>query len=287
MGVEHELVAHRWTRFGHDRLYVTGSDGRTVGYADLVRGTRVLDDPRVADEFHQLLDAHPLIGTVPPTPTSGHHGSQGPTVAPEPPCWDLAANPPGATARDRATQEWVAAKQRSPFAAYARRIVGTQCDERSWRIGAKGEAVVGVKLNRLTRNGWRVLHAVPVGVRGSDIDHLLIGPGGVWTVNTKTHPGGRIWISRTTVKVNGHSVPYLRNSRHEAARAARLLGAGLFDPPPTVRSRPADVAVLTQFELLRWFRRLQPEHPASWVEEVYEIARRSTTWLTTPSSPAP
>jgi hypothetical protein len=33
---------------------------------------------------------------------------------------------------------------------------------------------------------WRVLHSVPVGSRDSDIDHVVIGPGGVYTINAKT-----------------------------------------------------------------------------------------------------
>ncbi len=29
---------------------------------------------------------------------------------------------------------------------------------------------------------------------GSDIDHLVIGKGGVYPVNTKRHPGGKVWV---------------------------------------------------------------------------------------------
>jgi hypothetical protein len=51
-------------------------------------------------------------------------------------------------------------------------------DERAWRIGAVGEEAVAKRLEGFGA-GWRVLHSVPVGKRGSDIDHLVIGPGGV------------------------------------------------------------------------------------------------------------
>jgi len=70
---------------------------------------------------------------------------------------------------------------------------------------------------RRSRDGWTglpstagVLHAVPIGGRGSDIDHVLIGPGGVFVLNTKTHPGGKIWAGRNAIRVNGFAVPYLR-----------------------------------------------------------------------------
>jgi hypothetical protein len=51
--------------------------------------------------------------------------------------------------------------------------------------GEQGELVVGAVLESL--DGWRVLHDVSLG-RGN-IDHVLIGPGGIFAVETKSHPG--------------------------------------------------------------------------------------------------
>lgn len=53
--------------------------------------------------------------------------------------------------------------------------------------GAKGEEHVGGLLDRLAREGWHVVHDANFG-RG-DIDHVAIGPAGVFTVETKSHPG--------------------------------------------------------------------------------------------------
>jgi Nuclease-related domain len=53
--------------------------------------------------------------------------------------------------------------------------------------GAKGEEHVGELLEGLTERGWRVVHDASFG-RGN-VDHILIGPGGVFTVETKSHPG--------------------------------------------------------------------------------------------------
>jgi Nuclease-related domain len=53
--------------------------------------------------------------------------------------------------------------------------------------GAQGEEHVGQLLNELTASGWRVIHDASFG-RGN-IDHILIGPPGVFTVETKSHPG--------------------------------------------------------------------------------------------------
>ncbi len=53
--------------------------------------------------------------------------------------------------------------------------------------GAAGEEHVGGLLEGLACEGWRVIHDASMG-RGN-VDHILIGPGGVFTVETKSHPG--------------------------------------------------------------------------------------------------
>ncbi len=53
--------------------------------------------------------------------------------------------------------------------------------------GAKGEEQVGGVLDELAGDTWRVIHDASLG-RGN-VDHILIGPAGVFTVETKSHPG--------------------------------------------------------------------------------------------------
>ncbi len=53
--------------------------------------------------------------------------------------------------------------------------------------GASGEEHVGALLDRLRGEQWEVIHDASLG-RGN-VDHILIGPGGVFTVETKSHPG--------------------------------------------------------------------------------------------------
>jgi hypothetical protein len=53
--------------------------------------------------------------------------------------------------------------------------------------GARGEEHVGAILESLSDNGWRPIHGAYLG-RG-DIDHILIGPGGIFTIETKSHQG--------------------------------------------------------------------------------------------------
>jgi hypothetical protein len=111
-----------------------------------------------------------------------------------------------------------------------------------------------------------------VGDRGSDIDPLLIGPGGVFTVNTKNHPDATIWVGGNTFMTNGHRQPYVRNSRHEADRAAKLLTAACGFPvyvqglivivnvnvnaeDVTIKTRPDGVNVTWRNNLVNWLLR--------------------------------
>lgn len=136
-----------------------------------------------------------------------------------------------------------------------------------------------------------MLHAVPVGENGSDIDHVVIGPGGVFTLNAKHHPGGKVWVAGTTFMVNGQKQPYLRNSRHEATRAGRLLTAatgmsvdatgvivlvGVQDMTAKAASEGAEIVYRRR--LVSWLRRRPEVLDQEQVDGIYEVARRSTTW---------
>jgi hypothetical protein len=48
-------------------------------------------------------------------------------------------------------------------------------DSRPWYLGALGEVQVAERLAKLGPD-WTVLHSVPIGERGSDIDHVVLGP---------------------------------------------------------------------------------------------------------------
>lgn len=63
-------------------------------------------------------------------------------------------------------------------------------DYDNWARGAEGEEVVGKVLEGLREEGWCVIHDVSFG-RGN-IDHIVVGPGGIFTIETKSH-GGKVW----------------------------------------------------------------------------------------------
>lgn len=91
-----------------------------------------------------------------------------------------------------------------------------------WFRGVLGERRVAEQLEPLGE-GWTVLHSVPVGRGTSDIDHVVIGPPGVFTINTKYSPGRDVWVGGRGMYVGGHKQHYVTNSIGEAKRAAILL----------------------------------------------------------------
>jgi hypothetical protein len=137
----------------------------------------------------------------------------------------------------------------------------------TWYRGAVAELAVGRLLSHLDER-WIVLHAVPVGRRGADIDHVVVGPPGVFTINTKNHSGQRVWVAGNTFMVAGARRDHIRNSEFEAARVVKLFGAAFGRQLPVralivvlnparlhIKTRPKAVDVLASRDLLRWLKR--------------------------------
>ena len=276
-----DWTVRRWARYGHERLYAETPGGTALGYLDVKTGRYHSDDHSnlpllqraIADHLGPRVAASPASITEPPAPWQ-----------------DLGENRAGAAARERALAERAAQGTVKHVLA---RLVGARTEERAWRIGADGEEAVAAQLVALG-DEWRVLHAVRVGDRGADIDHVVIGPPGVFTVNAKHHPRASIWVGGDVFMVNGQRVPYIRNSRHEARRAGRLLTEQVGFPVTatgivavmgaqkgfTIRSQPEDGAVVVVMRrrisrhLLAQPPRLSPRE----VDAIYDAARRSTTW---------
>jgi hypothetical protein len=142
-----------------------------------------------------------------------------------------------------------------------------------------------------------VLHSVPVGTGSSDLDHMVIGPAGVFTINTKHHRGQTVWIAGRRILVNGQRTDHLRNAKHEAKRTSQLLSAAaraLIEVTPiiavvgarrmTVRERPHDVVVLRESELVRWLQRHAVTLGPSQVQPLAALAAQPATWRRMPET---
>lgn len=188
---------------------------------------------------------------------------------------------------------------RPPRSALARffGLSPIHADDASWYTGALGEQAVGRQLARLGPE-WTVLHAIPVGAGESDIDHLLIGPPGVFSLNSKRHKGKKIWVADRRILVAGQKVDHLRNTRHEASRASKLLsqargrtvpvtGALVFVATEqiTIRSRPTDVLISTEGSILRALKKLKPQIHPDEVAAIVDVAARDSTWSSKPGAP--
>ncbi|WP_291382243.1 nuclease-related domain-containing protein [Demequina sp.] len=281
-----DITITRWTKYGHRRGYATAADGAKLGWIDLKTGAVTIEDGADAVAVTAALEA--WGGTPAPAATASE-----PT--PEPTWTDLATRRPGQLVREQAAVAWESSKDRSKILAYGARVFNVHTDERAWRVGADGEEAVGARLEKLRDRGWYLLHSVPVGKKDSDIDHVAIGPGGAFTLNTKNHPGGKIWVAKYQMRVNGHVVPYLRNASHEATRASKLLTkaagfevsvrscvvvlTGSIVPEVNIKQMPDDVMVLDRMDVPRWFKKRPAVLTPEQVEAIYAAARRSDTWV--------
>jgi hypothetical protein len=159
---------------------------------------------------------------------------------------------------------------RSPLADTARDVFSA----------ALGEARVAERLRRLSTSGepWRVLHAIPALPGEPEIDHLVVGPAGVFALDCATRD---------------ESAPGVvtRRPDAEARRTSELLSQALGRPivvhPVLVtvdageRPAPADSAGVTIVGVDRMSRHLRSLPPVQSVDDVREITRialQPRTW---------
>lgn len=167
-------------------------------------------------------------------------------------------------------------------------------EEHTWRSAADGERLVGKRLDKLRRSGFYVLHSLPLAESGTDIDHLVICPGGVFTLSTKNHPGASVWIAGLDAMVNDTKVEHMRTLSVEVEVVQRMLAAALdWEPPVTgvlvvvdgegtqlkIKEPPEpELQIVLGSALPDWFFQWLPLISAQQMTEIYDVARWSTTW---------
>ncbi|WP_258804453.1 nuclease-related domain-containing protein [Pseudarthrobacter sp. NS4] len=115
-----------------------------------------------------------------------------------------------------------------------RRLDQAEHATKAWDAGAVSERVVADKLSELVPRGWYVLHDVHwPGRPKANLDHVLVGPGGVVVVDTKNWTGevrvasGVLWQGR-----------YARTQAVEGALAQCAAVASVVSPPHRRLVRP-------------------------------------------------
>jgi hypothetical protein len=169
-------------------------------------------------------------------------------------------------------------------------------EDKSWHTGALGERVVASYLRSLPPS-WHVFHSLPIGRNDSDIDHVVVGPGGLFSINTKHHHGKKIWVAGKTLRVNGQPQYYIQRSESEAKQLTEVLAArGGWVPDArgvvailgsasiTVRNEPSNVKVLSARGLTRWLAKRPPALEPEEVRRLASILDDPATWR--PTAPA-
>jgi Nuclease-related domain len=132
--------------------------------------------------------------------------------------------------------------------------------------GAAGEEQVGATLETLSEQGWRVIHDASFG-RGN-VDHIVIGRAGIFTVETKSHPG--------PVRVDRIHGAVLGQAQAQRAAVERVVGERVeplivfsrawVDRPLTRRK---GVRVLPARMLLGYLQKRRPRLTEEGVQELH------------------
>jgi hypothetical protein len=135
---------------------------------------------------------------------------------------------------------------------------------------ARAEIAVGLALAALPRE-WIVFHSLPVGESGSDVDHLIIGPGGVFALHSDRQARKSVQVAGRSVQVGARKIPYIREAEFEAVSLTALLGERMPRAAPvqgvvvlvdtrrvTVVAPPSRVKIIEADALCAWLQALPP-----------------------------
>ena len=182
---------------------------------------------------------------------------------------------PGAAAREHV----LALLTSSPVYARVARLLGVDCSP----VPPPG-GEVRARLAKLPR-GWRLLPA-------AGIDHLVVGPGGVFAVIARHHPRAKVSVRGDTFKVNGRNRRHVSESRYQAARVTRLLSSAAgFDVDVhgvvavtgaergfAVKAPPRDVTVVNRKTITPYLHSLPVVLAQPSIDRIADVARRQETW---------
>lgn len=172
------------------------------------------------------------------------------------------------------------------------RLLGRSREEAARRLDQDADELLAQELLRLAALDprWGFLQLVRPDSGLSALRHMVVGPGGVFLLDAKNHPGAKLFVEGDTFLVNGRDRPYVSFSRLQASTARTLLSrdsgldlgvTGIIVPIKdrrlTIQQAPDDVEVIERNGLAEWLLN-QPEQLAE--DEVvrgFTVARRATS----------
>ncbi|MDH6237715.1 NERD domain-containing protein [Cryobacterium sp. CG_9.6] len=144
----------------------------------------------------------------------------------------------------------------------------TPTDPRPARyLTALGEQALEALLHE-PPTGWAVFDAESA---RSVSEHLIVGPGGIFTVHTRHSDGEWVWVDKDTIRVSGRRMSYSRDAIVEANLVTSRLRARIPLRTPVrpvvalfgarfilLRGKPGDITVVDARDLRAWLEKLPP-----------------------------
>ncbi len=227
-----------------------------------------------------------------PTPRRRTRGSTVPAVAEIRP-------PPHSALR-----ECLAIQADAPRRSHFSRLFGVDPLAKEARRSFSGAQAERRVVRTLAELGdeWTVLHSVVVDPAGSEdrlpprVDHLVVGPAGVFAIRVHAHSGQSVWVGETTFIVDDARLSLLVDAEELGIAVGRRLsgGPGVVGPPHAalvtpclvldspaelrINQRPGRVEVVTGRSFGSWLNSLPRLLSPAAVERIASVACEATTW---------
>ena len=270
-----ELAVRHWNKFGPERLYVRTEEGDLVGSLDLESGVVDLQDPTQLAAFERAVErwrSQPVSLPAPRALAS--------VPAPRETKIDL---------RD-AKSGWIPVLTDNRPNSLQERVIAA-VEKRDDDLRARSEHLVTARLRLLEHAGWRTVHAIPIGTAGCNIDHLVIGPGGVFALSVFRERASHVWAKGSTIVVDGDRQDWIHDASFVAGRAARMLSTrcefAVHVQPVvvvvdalrlTVEGENGGVHVTNRTRLLSWIESHARQLSEEELDVVDDMARHPETW---------
>lgn len=157
--------------------------------------------------------------------------------------------------------------------------------------GALAEVEVSDALAALG-DEWSIVDGASLGTDEPVIEHVVVGPAGVFSIALCNHAGERVWVGERTFVVDGTRFPHVRDAEYVADsvadRMSRALGAPVTVTPCLVVTSPAEltltagsrrVEIVSQRQFGSWLASLPRLMSQQAVERHRRCAESQGTWF--------